>query len=287
MSLLSPQLEAFIAVAKYKSVHRAAESIYLTQTAVTQRIRSLEHSLQTTLFIRTRRGMLLTPEGEGLLRYCHAAKELEGKALAQIQGTGIQAEVKITITAPTSIMRSRVIINCLPIIKKFPHLLIHFDVNDIENRHSGLRSGQNDLAIVQEKDLAQEMSHKKLKPEQYVLVCSSQWKGRKLAEIIKSERIIDFDPTDQITYDYLKQYQLSENVQHGRYFVNRTEDLALLVCEGIGYTTLTKELARSYIEDNKLIVLNNGKTLDISLFLAWYDRLEPPKYFSAIIDAIK
>lgn len=33
--------------------------------------------------------------------------------------------------------------------------------------------------------------------------------------------------------------------------------------------------------------LNNEKTLDNVLLLAWYARLEPPNYFSAIIESIK
>lgn len=286
MSLLGPQLEAFTAVAKHKSVHRAADEIFITQTAVTQRIRTLERMLHSTLFVRTRRGMLLTPEGEALLRYCQAAKELEGEALAKIQGAGLQAEIRLTITAPNSIMQARVIPNCLSIIKKFPNLLINFTVNDIENRHQTLRRGTSDFAIIQEEQLAAEMEFKRLKPEQYLLVCSSKWQNRTLREIIKNERIIDFDPTDQCTFNYLKQYDLFDIAKHSRYFVNRTENLALLVSEGIGYTTLAKEFAIPYIEDKKLMVLNKNKTYNITPILAWYDRPEPPKYFSAIIDAI-
>jgi len=286
MSLLGPQLEAFIAVTKHKSVHRAADEIHLTQTAVTQRIRALERMLRSTLFIRTRRGMLLTPEGEALLRYCHAAKELEGEALAKIQGAGLKAEIKLTITAPNSIMQARIIPHCLPIIRKFPSLLINFNVNDIENRHQTLRSGQCDFAIILEEQLAAEMKFKELAPEQYILVCSSKWKNRKLREITKSERIIDFDPADQFTYAYLKQYNLFDIAQHGRYFANRTENLALLVSEGIGYTTLAKEFAKPYVKNKKLIILNQNKTYEVKPMLAWYDRPEPPKYFSAIVDAI-
>ena len=126
MSLLSPPLHAFMAIAKHKTVHAAAEKIHITQTAVTQRIRTLERQLKTTLFIRTRRGMQLTQEGESLLRYCHAATELEGETLAMIQGAGIQTDIEITICAPSSMMRSRVISSCLPVLQAFPHLLIKF-----------------------------------------------------------------------------------------------------------------------------------------------------------------
>ena len=286
MSLLGPQLEAFIAVAKHNSVHLTADEIYLTQTAVTQRIRALERMLCSTLFVRTRRGMLLTQEGEALLRYCHAAKDLEGEALAQIQGTGIQTEVEVVITAPTSIMNSRIIPECLPIINKFPNLLINFDTNDVENRHNTLRAGNCDFAIIQEENLSREIKFKKLKPEQLVLVCSSKWEGRELEEIIKNERIIDYNAADQTTYNYLKQYNLFNMARHSRYFVNRTGNLALLASEGVGYTVLTRDFADPYIKNEKLIILNKGQTYDISLFLIWYDRPEPPEYFSAIIKAI-
>src|SRR6185295_10035385 len=126
MSLLSPQLLAFMAVAKHKSVHSAANAIHITQTAVTQRLHLLEKKLSTTLFIRTRRGMVLTPEGEALLRYCHAVGELEGEALAKITDAGIENDIRICITGPSSIMRARIITQCFAIMKKFPHLLIQF-----------------------------------------------------------------------------------------------------------------------------------------------------------------
>lgn len=286
MSLLSPNLVAFMAIVKYKTVHAAADSIHLTQTAVTQRIRSLEAQLKATLFIRTRRGMVLTQEGEALLRYCFAAKSLEGEALAHIQKTGLETDVSLTISAPTSIMRSRIVPNCLPIIKKFPHLLIHFDVDDLDGRDEKLRAGLADLVILREEDLRPEMQYKTLHPEEYVLVCSAKWKKRRLKDIIQHERIIDFDESDKITFDYLKQYDLFEHANHSRYFVNRTENLALLVSEGIGYTTLAKEFAKPYVRDHELIILNQEKSLNIPQALAWFDRPEPPKYFSAVVNAI-
>ncbi len=286
MSLLSPQLQAFVAIAKHKTVHAAAHEIHLTQTAVTQRIRSLEKNLRTTLFIRTRRGMVLTNAGKALLRYCQAAKELEGEALASIQGAGIETEIELTITASTSIMRTRIIPECLPIIKQFPNLLINFNANDIDNKHQLLRAGQCDFAIIEEQHIAQEMQSKKLAAEKYVLVGSQRWRRRKLTDIIKNERIIDFDPSDQATYNYLKHFDLFKLAKPSRYFINRTENLALLVAEGIGYTTLAKEFAQPYIDNQQLIFLNKARTFNITPYLAWYSRPEPPKFFSAIIKAI-
>ena len=286
MSLLSPQLEAFLAIVKHKTVHAAAASIHLTQTAVTQRIRSLEMRIGTTLFIRTRRGMVLSPDGEVLLRYCHTVKDLEGVALAQIKGAGMTTDIQICLSGPTSIMRSRIIPQCIPVMKKFPHLLMHFDINDVENRTKSLRSGETQFAILSPEDIAPEMMSKVLRPERYVLVCSSDWKKRKTRDIIKSERIIDYDPVDQMTYHYLKYFNLFDLARHDRHFVNRTDALAMLLAAGCGYGVLTYEFSKPYIESKQLIVMNSGDLYENKIALAWYERHEPPKYFTSIIDAI-
>ena len=52
MSLLSPPLEAFWAVVRKGTVQDASYILGITQTGVTQRIRSLEKQLKTTLFTR-------------------------------------------------------------------------------------------------------------------------------------------------------------------------------------------------------------------------------------------
>ncbi len=287
MSLLNPQLQAFVAIVKHNTVHAAAVQLHITQTAVTQRIRALEQSLQTTLFVRTRRGMLLTPEGEALLRYCQAAQDLEGEALANIKGAAGKTEVRVTISGPTSIMRSRIIPQCLPVLRAFPKLLLSFEVTDEEDRHQHLKAGKCQFAIIQKEDVAREMSCKLLKPEQYVLVCAHTWKDRKLKEIIKNERIIDFGPSDQLTFAYLKHYDLFDLVQHERHFVNRTESLAMMVCDGFGYGLLAKEFAKPYINSGKMMVLNAGRMYEHTMALAWYARPEPPAYFSALIAGIE
>lgn len=287
MSLLSPVLEAFLSIAKHKTVHAAAKELHLTQTAVTQRIRALEGKLKTTLFTRTRRGMMLTHEGEALLRYCHAAKALENETLSAMYGTDDENHVECCITAPTSIMRSRVIPRCFSIIKTYPQLLLQFHVNDQENRVRALRSGEAQLAIILTEHVTAEMKQKELAPEQYVLVAPSTWKKRKLRDIIQSERIIDFEPADPMTFNYLKQFELFQFARHERYFANRTDLLCMMVRNGIGYGVLTREFAKPYIQSGELMMLNSGQCYDHYMSLAWYERHEPPAYFKALIEAIQ
>ena len=68
------QLRSFLEVAELGNVTRAAESLYLTQPAVTQQILSLERELGVALFDRTGRGVRLTEAGQVLLE--HARRSL-------------------------------------------------------------------------------------------------------------------------------------------------------------------------------------------------------------------
>ena len=289
MSLLSANLQAFLAICEYKTVHAAADSLFLTQTAVTQRIRSLEQQLKATLFIRSRRGMLLTNEGEALLRYCKAANTLEGEALAHIKKSGVEAIAKIRISGPTSIMSSRIVPQTSLALKNYPQLFIQFDMNDGEEDYllHELRTGQSDLVIISPEQIGKEIKSKKLQPENYILVCSAKWKRRKLKDILQAETIIDFNPSDQLTFQYLKKFNLFDLAKHERHYANRTEILARMIIEGLGYGVLTKEFSKPFIERGELHILNQGHIFENHLVLAWYDRPEPTPYFKKLTENLK
>jgi DNA-binding transcriptional LysR family regulator len=61
------QLEYFAAVARHRHFTRAAESLYVTQPALSQQVRRLEAELGLQLFRRTSKGVELTSAGEDLL----------------------------------------------------------------------------------------------------------------------------------------------------------------------------------------------------------------------------
>ena len=60
------QLEHFIEIAHTKSIHLAAENLYLTQPSLSRSLRSLEQELGISLFQRTVKGVQLTSYGETL-----------------------------------------------------------------------------------------------------------------------------------------------------------------------------------------------------------------------------
>jgi DNA-binding transcriptional LysR family regulator len=60
---------AFIKVIETGSFTKAAEELGYTQSAISQMVHSLEEELSTTLILRSRMGITLTPDGEEFLPY--------------------------------------------------------------------------------------------------------------------------------------------------------------------------------------------------------------------------
>ncbi|MGS2719378.1 LysR family transcriptional regulator [Paraglaciecola aestuariivivens] len=62
-------LVTFMEVAKTRHFGKAAENLYLTQSAVSARIKQLEEYFNSALFVRNRNSLQLTPAGEKLLPF--------------------------------------------------------------------------------------------------------------------------------------------------------------------------------------------------------------------------
>lgn len=81
----SGDLRIFCAVAEEGSITRAAQRLQYVPSNVTGRIRQLEEGLRTSLFVRSNRGMELTPAGKILLGYAREILNLLGEAEKSVQ----------------------------------------------------------------------------------------------------------------------------------------------------------------------------------------------------------
>ena len=63
-------LRYIIEVANCRSFSKAAQSLFMTQSALSTAIRDIEDELGIQIFRRTNRGVSLTPDGEDCLRHC-------------------------------------------------------------------------------------------------------------------------------------------------------------------------------------------------------------------------
>lgn len=287
MMIAQAQLPTFMAVAELLNLSAAAKKLGITQTGATQRIKSLEQSLGVTLFTRSRSGMRLTEEGRLLFRYCAEVSNLEGQFLSGMKGVGQTREVELCIVGPMSLLAGRVVPCYKAIAQKWPSLNLRFVIDSNANRLNQLKRGGCDLAFVFPHEVGLELDSKLVRPVEYVLVATSQWKNRPLKEILETEKLLAYHPGDATGLDYLRAFNLLERFKRSRFCVGENITLIRLLELGMGFGVLPKEIAEPLIAEGKLASLNQGRSYKIPFALAWYPRREMPDYFREIVRMIK
>jgi len=141
-------LKAFIEVARGSSFSKAAETLFLTQPAVSKRIASLEEELQLRLFDRIGKNILLTEAGNRLLP---KAIDLLSQAEDILQlASSLDNEVKGRLTLGTS---HHIGLHRLPLVLKdfvgsFPEVELDIKFMDSEAACQAVENGELEMAIV-------------------------------------------------------------------------------------------------------------------------------------------
>lgn len=143
------KLEVFAVVVRVGSFSKAAEHLYLTQSAVSQHIQNLETSLGTTLFKRTGRGVVLTASGQVLIGYArqilNLVKEAEG-AVVNVEGLGT-GKLQIGATPGADVYLLPDWIGSFQ--NRFPNLIVSLTTNITDHIVSGILKQTYDLGFVE------------------------------------------------------------------------------------------------------------------------------------------
>ncbi|MGQ7073419.1 LysR family transcriptional regulator [Escherichia sp. SP-MK2] len=103
-------LKTFLEVSRTRHFGRAAESLYLTQSAVSFRIRQLENQLGVNLFTRHRNNIRLTAAGEKLLPYAETLmstwQAAHNEALAPIENSLCREVCATSLRAACQVLMS-------------------------------------------------------------------------------------------------------------------------------------------------------------------------------------
>lgn len=140
----------FLEVAKTGSLSRAAENLYVSQSAVSQTIRLLEEQLQVRLYTRSRSGVQLTAEGKLLLDYVtHALGMLRSGEEKLAQMRTLQTG-ELTIGASDTVTKTYLLSRIEAFHKAYPGIHIRVRTGTSNKVLDYLHSGTVDLAFASE-----------------------------------------------------------------------------------------------------------------------------------------
>ncbi|MEM8555834.1 MAG: LysR family transcriptional regulator [Pseudomonadota bacterium] len=138
------KLRIFHAVADAGSLTHAGEHLHLSQSAVSRQIRALETSLNTTLFHRHARGLILTEQGELLFDATSAMVRRLDTAAARIRDSEEEVFGELRVTTSTGFGSLWLVPRLPTLYAKYPDLKIDLM---LEERVLDLPMREADVAI--------------------------------------------------------------------------------------------------------------------------------------------
>ncbi|MBP7983273.1 MAG: LysR family transcriptional regulator [Chromatiaceae bacterium] len=143
------RLQVFHTVARLLSFTKAAETLHMTQPAVTFQIRQLEDHFNTRLFDRTHNRISLTAAGEQVLRFADRIFELYAEMENSIRGLTGEISGALTIGASTTIAEYMLPTLLGDFKEKYPEVTIHLKVANSDGIVSLVESNAIDLGVVE------------------------------------------------------------------------------------------------------------------------------------------
>ncbi len=143
------KLEIFLRVVREGSFSRAAESLLMTQPAVSQHIGDLEAQLGATLFTRERRGVLLTTEGETLHGYTLQILRLLVEAENAVTDVRKLSSGQLAIGATPGLSIYLLPDYIQPFRAQFPQISVNLQTGTTSQILSELRAGRIALGLIE------------------------------------------------------------------------------------------------------------------------------------------
>ena len=147
MSVKLELYRVFKEVAEAGNITAAAQTLFISQSAVSQSIKQLESELQTRLFVRNSRGVSLTPDGKMLYEYVRSAIGLLETGEDKLSQTRELQMGQLTIGASDTVTSQFL----LPYLDKFHRQYPAIHIQIISGRSHKvlglLQSGKVDIAF--------------------------------------------------------------------------------------------------------------------------------------------
>lgn len=251
----------FYVVAKHKNITRAAEELMISQPAISKCIKSLEEQLGGVLFIRTKRGVVLTEEGKEFYKYIKQALEFIHNAESKFSDMLNLDIGTIRIGCSTTLTKQFLMPYLEKFHKKYPKIKIEIETHISGELLNRLRQGLVDLVILNMPNTADnDLEFKLVKEVQDCFIVGEAYKflcKKKLQLNDLKELPLLFQSKGSTTRNYIDSYA----VKNGIVFEPDMELAGFsLVVEftrigfGVGYSTI--EFIKDELISNKLYVLD-------------------------------
>jgi len=281
------KLRIFHAVADAGSLTHAGDTLHLSQSAVSRQVRALEESLNTTLFHRHARGLILTEQGELLFDATAAMSKRLDAASARIKDSEEEVFGELKVTTTTGFGSLWLAPRLPALFEKYPDLKIDLM---LEERLLDLPMREADVAIRMKEPSQADLIRKKLMTVKMKLFASSQYLATRPApqriDDIVDHRLICQSPSSAqvaagaMMVQHLMTYDIPSLLTVNNYF-----GALQGVLNNLGIGVLPDYVTEDF--PDLVPVLPELESADVPVFLAYPEELRQSKRISAFRDFVQ
>lgn len=256
----------FYAVAQAGNISKAASELYISQPAISKAISKLEENLNTTLFIRKSRGVMLTKEGEILLDYIKTAFQAlnEGEdAIKKINEFGIG---HLTFGVSTTLCKYMLLHYLEEFTKAYPHIRISIRCQSTFETLKLIEDHKIDIGLVGKPNHLKNVEFEAVKEIEDIFVANRIYLDNLLmreklngvskknsARILETANLMLLDEKN-ITRIYIDEYMKRYNIVTNQILEVSNMDLLIEFAKiGLGVGCVIKEFVADELANGTLI----------------------------------
>lgn len=246
-------------VARTKSLSKAKDNLYLSQSALSHQLKEVEGQLGTLLFHRVNKQLILSTAGKMVL-------DSAEKVLSELEKT--ESSIKKYVSGQTGTIRlATQCYTCyhwLPTIlkdfkKEFPNVeieILHNNDSDVENQ---VLNGEIDIAVIYESSNHSKLNYFELfEDEMFALVPPDHtWRAKQYLEAKDFENqqvIIHSYPLESVSL--FSQVLIPEGIQPKNVVqVQVTEAIIEMVKAGLGVNVMAKWIVEPYLKEDQIALV--------------------------------
>ncbi len=247
MNITYDYYRIFYYVAKYGSLSRAAEVLLKGQPNITKTINNLEAQLGCKLFIRSNKGIILTPEGEKLYNHAEIAFKNLSYAEEQIISERNLDGGLISIATTEIGLYGSLLSALTDFHKDFPNVKIRLTNFNSPQSLEAVKNGIADFAVVTLHDKTDDIFRiTKIRDFKELLCCKKGYKYN--GDNIFASPLISVGRSSY-SYEFFREYLLSQNIHKEPDIEVATSDQVLpLIKSGIGIGFISDLLCHDALE---------------------------------------
>jgi DNA-binding transcriptional LysR family regulator len=275
------QLQTLVAVTEAKSFSRAAESLHVTQSAISQSIKNLETKVGLKLFKRSGKKVVLTNEGEKLYQLAQNFLAQMEETLSDMSHDKTSMTGTVRIGTLTGIGKSWLAPEMLDFAHEHPDLAVSLTLGFQENLVRDFENYALDFLILPEEVLPTVGAKELIGEEKSVLVFPDDKKfaisnDSTLDELSSLPTILFQEQGDGLYIKWFRERfgEIPKKINR-KYVINSHGNMLQAVQKGLGIAVVPLHvLKRSYYKD-KVKVLDNFKINNGRFYVVYHkDSLE-------------